>query len=203
MYRSFFKRFLDIFVATLIFILLSPIFLLVTILLSLVNKGKPFFFQRRPGRNERIFNIIKFKTMTDERDKDGELLPDYLRITRIGNFVRKTSIDEIPQLLNVIKGDMSLIGPRPLLVIYLPLYNQIQKRRHEVRPGITGWAQVNGRNAISWEQKFEYDVWYADHLSFILDCRIILMTAMSVLKREGVNKGDKITMERFTGSGKN
>ncbi|MCO5235629.1 MAG: sugar transferase [Chitinophagaceae bacterium] len=203
MYRVFVKRVIDLFVATLVFIALSPIFLLVTILLSIVNKGKPFFFQKRPGKNERIFRIIKFKTMTDEKDKDGKLLPDYLRVTRIGRFVRKTSIDEIPQLLNVIKGDMSLVGPRPLLVIYLPLYNETQKRRHEIRPGITGWAQVNGRNAISWEQKFEYDVWYADHISFLLDCKIILLTVMSVIKREGVNKGDKITMERFTGSARN
>lgn len=168
--------------------------------LFFLNNGKPFFIQPRPGKNEKIFKLIKFKTMNDKRDKLGYLLPDEKRLTVVGKFVRKTSLDEIPQLINVIKGDMSLVGPRPLLVEYLPLYNEEQKRRHEVKPGITGWAQVNGRNAISWEEKFKYDVWYVDHLSFILDLKILLLTIKKVFKREGISSTNAATMERFTGS---
>lgn len=200
MYRSFFKRFFDLLFASIIFVIAFPLFVVITILLFIVNKGYPFFFQKRPGKDEKIFNIIKFKTMTDAKDNSGRLLPDHLRITGVGSFVRKTSLDEIPQLLNVIKGDMSLIGPRPLLASYLPLYNQTQKRRHEIRPGITGWAQVNGRNTISWEQKFEYDVWYVDHYSFLLDMKIVFLTVWNVFNRKGVNAGDNVTMEVFEGS---
>jgi lipopolysaccharide/colanic/teichoic acid biosynthesis glycosyltransferase len=201
MYRSFLKRFFDFCTAAVAFILAFPVFAIITILLFFVNKGKPFFFQKRPGRTERIFKVIKFRTMTDERDSDGKLLPDNLRMTSIGRFVRKTSLDEIPQLLNVIIGDMSLIGPRPLLVSYLPLYNETQKRRHEIRPGITGWAQVNGRNAIDWEQKFNYDVWYVDNYSFLLDVKIIILTIFKVFKSEGINAEDAIPMRPFKGTG--
>jgi len=172
----------------------------VTVLLFITNNGKPFFFQDRPGKNEKIFKVIKFKTMTDERGRDGELLPDKKRLTTIGSFVRKTSLDEIPQLLNVIKGDMSLVGPRPLLVQYLPLYNKKQKRRHEVKPGITGWAQVNGRNTVGWQKKFEYDVWYVDHLTFLLDIKIIFMTIFKVFKSEGISADGQATMEEFKGN---
>jgi len=202
MYKNFLKRPFDFFLSTLAFIVASPVFLVVTVLLAIANKGKPFFFQARPGKEEKIFKVIKFKTMTDEKGSDGELLPDAERLTGIGSFVRKTSLDEIPQLLNVIKGDMSLIGPRPLLVQYLPLYNTKQKRRHEVRPGITGWAQVNGRNTISWEQKFEYDVWYVDHLTFLLDIKIIFMTILKVFKSEGISAEGEATMSVFKGEGK-
>ncbi len=175
--------------------------MLLLIWLSIANKGAgAFFVQERPGKDEGLFKVIKFKTMTDERDAKGNLLPDAVRLTRIGKFVRSTSLDEIPQLLNVIKGDMSLIGPRPLLVQYLSLYNETQHRRHEVRPGITGWAQVNGRNAISWEQKFDYDVWYVDHVSLSLDIKILLKTIEKVFKREGINSQDSATMEPFTGN---
>lgn len=180
------------------FLLLSPIFLLVMISLAFVNKGNPFFFQKRPGKNGVIFSIIKFKTMNDKKDSEGNLLPDAERVTRTGMFVRKTSLDEIPQLLNVIKGDMSLIGPRPLLVQYLPIYNAHQARRHEIKPGITGWAQVNGRNAISWKQKFDYDVWYVDHVSFLLDMKIIFLTVKKVFIREGIYKEGETAMEIFT-----
>ncbi len=200
MYKSYIKRPFDFFLSIFFFFLISPIFLITTILLAIANKGKPFFFQARPGKDEKIFKVIKFKTMTDKKGNDGKLLPDAERLTAIGSFVRKTSLDEIPQLLNVIKGDMSLIGPRPLLVQYLPLYNDIQKRRHEVRPGITGWAQVNGRNTISWEQKFEYDVWYVDHLTFLLDIKIIFMTILKVFKSEGINADGQATMSEFKGS---
>jgi len=172
----------------------------VTVLLFITNNGKPFFFQDRPGKNEKIFKVIKFKTMTDERGRDGELLPDKKRLTTIGSLVRKTSLDEIPQLLNVIKGDMSLVGPRPLLVQYLPLYNKKQKRRHEVKPGITGWAQVNGRNTVGWQKKFEYDVWYVDHLTFLLDIKIIFMTIFKVFKSEGISANGQVTMEEFKGN---
>lgn len=169
--------------------------------LSLANKGAgALFFQERPGKDEKIFRVIKFKTMNDRRDASGKLLPDAQRLTRVGKFVRSTSLDEIPQLLNVIKGDMSLIGPRPLLVQYLPLYNETQRRRHEVRPGITGWAQVNGRNAISWQQKFAYDVWYVDHISLSLDCKILLKTIRKVFKREGISSDTSVTMEAFKGN---
>lgn len=200
MYRHFFKRFFDLFFALIGFLALSPIFLFITAFLFFANNGKPFFTQRRPGKNARIFKVIKFKTMNDKKDKDGNLLPDAERLTSIGKFVRKTSLDEIPQLLNVIIGDMSLIGPRPLLVEYLPLYNKEQARRHEVRPGITGWAQVNGRNAISWQQKFEYDVWYIDHISLSLDVRILYLTFKKVFKSEGISSSTSVTMEKFEGN---
>ena len=201
MYKHFFKRLIDFFLSFLGFIIISPIFLLLWIWLSIANRGAgALFFQERPGKNEKIFKVIKFKTMNDRRDASGNLLPDAQRLTKVGKFVRSTSLDEIPQLLNVIKGDMSLIGPRPLLVQYLPLYNETQRRRHEVRPGITGWAQVNGRNAISWEQKFEYDVWYVDHVSLSLDFKILLKTIRKVFKQEGISSDTSATMEAFKGN---
>ena len=200
MYKTYFKRILDFSLALIGFILISPIFIAVAILLFFVNGGKAFFLQQRPGKNERIFKIIKFKTMNDRKDDNGNLLPAVERITAIGNFVRKLSLDEIPQMLNVITGDMSLIGPRPLLVEYLPLYDEVQKRRHEVRQGITGWAQVNGRNAISWQKKFEYDVWYVDNISFVLDLKIIFLTIKKVLVREGITSKTNVTMEKFRGN---
>lgn len=200
MYRLFLKRILDFFIATIALLFLSPIFLLVTIALFIANGGKPFFFQLRPGRNEKPFKIVKFKTMNDRKDDQGNLLPDAERITKVGAFVRKTSLDEIPQLINVVKGDMSLIGPRPLLMQYLSLYNDFQRRRHEVRPGITGWAQVNGRNAISWKQKFEYDVWYVDNYSFVLDLKILLLTVKKVFVREGISQVGHVTAEDFKGN---
>ncbi|HRP90585.1 MAG TPA: sugar transferase [Edaphocola sp.] len=199
MYRSFFKRFFDFSVALFALILLSPIIIIATIALYIANQGKPFFVQQRPGKGEQIFSIVKFKTMNDRKDANGELLSDAVRLTPIGRFIRKTSIDELPQLFNVLVGDMSLIGPRPLLVQYLPLYNPEQKRRHEVRPGITGWAQVNGRNAISWKQKFEYDVWYVDHLSFLIDMKIFFRTIKKVFVREGISQEGQATMEFFKG----
>lgn len=200
LYRSIIKPLLDFVVSLLVFIVLSPVFIVFVVLLSFANSGKPFFLQPRPGRNNRIFRVIKFKTMNDRKDKNGNLLPDADRLTPIGQFVRKTSIDEIPQLLNVIKGDMSIVGPRPLLVEYLPLYSKEQARRHSVKPGITGWAQVNGRNAISWEQKFTYDVWYVDNMSFALDFKILLLTVRNVVKSEGINSATSATMEKFTGT---
>lgn len=200
MYRSFFKPLLDFLIALTGFIILSPVFMLCVILLMIANSGKPFFFQARPGKNAKIFKVIKFKTMNDKRDANGNLLPDADRLTRVGSFIRRTSLDEIPQLLNVIIGDMSLIGPRPLLVEYLPLYNKEQSRRHEVKPGITGWAQVNGRNAISWEDKFKYDIYYVHHISFPLDLKIFFMTIGKVVKSEGINAAGSATMERFTGT---
>jgi undecaprenyl phosphate N,N'-diacetylbacillosamine 1-phosphate transferase len=200
LYRDIIKPVFDIAVATIAFVLLSPVFLVVTILLFIANDGKPFFFQPRPGKNSRIFKVIKYKTMNDRRGQDGELLPDADRLTPVGSFVRKTSLDEIPQLLNVMKGDMSLIGPRPLLVEYLPRYNARQARRHDVKPGITGWAQVNGRNAISWDQKFEYDVWYVDNMSFALDVKIAWRTVYKVFKSEGISSSTSATMEKFTGN---
>lgn len=200
MYKSFFKRLFDFFAAFLGLLILSPLFIVVMIGLYVANQGKPFFFQARPGLNERIFKIIKFKTMNDKKDAQGNLLPDADRLTKIGSFVRKTSLDEIPQLLNVLKGDMSLIGPRPLLVQYLPLYNAEQKKRHDVRPGITGWAQVNGRNAISWQQKFEYDVWYVNHISLLLDIKILFLTVKKVFVREGISQDGQATMEVFNGN---
>lgn len=200
MYKFFFKRTIDFLLSLLGFIIISPVILLLWIWLSIANKGAgAFFFQERPGKDEKIFKVIKFKTMNDRRDASGKLLPDAQRLTKVGKFVRSTSLDEIPQLLNVIKGDMSLIGPRPLLVQYLPLYNEEQKRRHEVRPGITGWAQVNGRNAISWQQKFEYDVWYVDHISLSLDLKIMFKTIQKVFKRDGINSDTSSTMEEFKG----
>ncbi|UJH67012.1 sugar transferase [Allomuricauda sp. SCSIO 65647] len=200
MYRNFLKRTLDFIVALIGFAILLPIFLIVMVLLFVVNDGRPFFLQQRPGKNGKTFNIIKFKTMNDKKDTEGNLLPNKDRITKVGSVVRKTSLDEIPQLLNVIKGDMSLMGPRPLLVEYLPLYSKEQGRRHEVRPGITGWAQVNGRNAISWERKFELDVWYVDNISFLLDLKILWLTFLKVIKSEGISATAEVTMERFTGS---
>jgi len=200
MYRNLLKPVCDFLLSLSILFLTSPIIIITTLFLFVINKGKPFFFQRRPGKNERIFNVIKFKTMLDKKDKHGLLLPDADRITSVGNIVRKTSIDELPQLINVLKGDMSLIGPRPLLVQYLSLYNDRQKRRHEVRPGITGWAQVNGRNTISWEQKFEYDVWYVDNLNLWLDIKIIWLTIIKVFKSESINQQGQSTVEYFKGN---
>lgn len=200
MYRHFIKRLIDFLVALFGFLLLSPVFLLVCAGLALANKGKVFFVQSRPGKDEKIFQIIKFKTMNDKKDAQGNLLSDAERLTQIGAFVRKTSLDEIPQLINVIKGDMSLIGPRPLLVQYLSLYNEHQKRRHAVRPGITGWAQVNGRNRISWQEKFDFDVWYVDHVSFGLDIKILMLTLKKVFKREGISQKGQATMEVFKGN---
>lgn len=200
MYRKYFKRLLDLLLAIFAFTVLSPFFIISLLTLSIANLGKVFFTQSRPGKNENIFRVIKFKTMNNRKDKNGNLLPDADRLTGIGRFIRKTSIDEIPQLLNVIKGDMSLVGPRPLLVEYLPLYNDVQKRRHEVRPGITGWAQVNGRNAISWEKKFELDVWYVDNMSFWLDMKILLLTIKKVFVSEGVSQEGRATVDYFKGN---
>lgn len=199
MYKFYFKPLIDFFAALFGLILLSPLLIFVWLGLLFSNNGKPFFLQKRPGKNGKIFTIIKFKTMNDRLDKNGKLLPDGERLTAIGKFVRKTSLDEIPQLINVLKGDMSLIGPRPLLPDYLHLYNDFQKRRHEVKPGITGWAQVNGRNAISWDQKFEYDVWYVDNLSFLVDLKIIFKTFEKVFKSEGINAENAATIEPFNG----
>jgi lipopolysaccharide/colanic/teichoic acid biosynthesis glycosyltransferase len=198
MYKFFLKRIIDFALALIGLLLLSPLFIMVTIGLYFANQGKPFFFQLRPGLNGVIFKIIKFKTMNDRKDSLGKLLPDSERLNEIGVFVRKTSLDEIPQLLNVLIGDMSLIGPRPLLPEYLKLYNEFQSRRHEVKPGITGWAQVNGRNAISWEKKFEYDVWYVDNLSFLIDLKILLLTVKKVYAREGISQEGIMTTEAFT-----
>lgn len=195
-----FKRLIDIAASFFGLLLIGPIFILVTISLFIANQGKPFFFQKRPGKDEKVFSIIKFKSMNDKRDKDGNLLPDADRLTKVGSFVRKTSLDEIPQLINVLKGDMSLIGPRPLRVHYLPLYSEEQQKRHSVRPGITGWAQVNGRNAISWTQKFKYDVWYVDNLSFLLDIKILFKTIKKVFVREGISKEGQVTTLPFNGN---
>ena len=200
MYHTFFKRLLDLVVALSGFLIVLPIFILIGVCLFISNHGKPFFFQKRPGKNGRIFSIIKFKTMNDKKDIQGNLLPYDQRITKTGSFLRKYSLDEIPQLWNVIKGDMSLVGPRPLLVEYLPLYNEEQKKRHLVKPGITGWAQVNGRNAISWEQKFVLDTYYVENLSFLLDIKIIMLTIKRVLKKEGVNSSENLNMPLFTGN---
>ncbi|MCI0920626.1 sugar transferase [Sphingobacterium rhinopitheci] len=200
MYPKFFKRIIDFVFAFFGLLFLSPLLILVTIGLFIVNNGKPFFFQLRPGLHERIFKIVKFKTMNDKKDADGKLLPDADRLTLIGAIVRKTSLDEIPQLINVLKGEMSLIGPRPLLPQYLPLYNQEQRKRHLVRPGITGWAQVNGRNAISWQQKFTYDVWYVDNISFVLDLKILLLTVKKVFVREGISQDGHVTISPFIGN---
>ena len=201
MYRHFFKRFLDFVISLMVLICILPILLLVTVWLHFANKGAgAFFFQERPGKDGKVFKIIKFKTMTDERDVEGNLLPDEDRLTKVGKFVRSTSIDELPQLMNVLKGDMSLIGPRPLLVQYLPLYNREQMRRHEVRPGISGWAQCHGRNAISWAEKFKFDVWYVDHLSLMTDLKIILITVKKVLFRENINTENDTIMEDFDGT---
>jgi undecaprenyl phosphate N,N'-diacetylbacillosamine 1-phosphate transferase len=199
MYRSLFKRILDVVASLTLLIFALPILVVITILLYIQNNGQPFFFQERPGYQQRAFRIIKFKTMTDARDENGVLLPDRLRITRLGANIRKWSLDELPQLINVVKGDMSLIGPRPLLFKYIPLYTPEQLRRHEVRPGITGWAQVNGRNSISWNEKFSLDIFYVENLSFFLDAKIIVHTIFKVVKREGVNQSDARPMEPFNG----
>nr|WP_129734009.1 sugar transferase [Parabacteroides goldsteinii] len=201
MYKHFLKRIIDFILVFGVLIVIWPILLVITLWLHFTNKGAgAFFFQERPGKENKIFKVIKFKTMTDERDALGNLLPDADRLTPIGRFVRSTSIDELPQLINVLKGDMALIGPRPLLVQYLPLYSKEQARRHDVRPGITGWAQVNGRNAISWTKKFELDVWYVDHCSFLLDVKIIFLTIKKVFVREGISQEGQATMEFFTGN---
>lgn len=200
MYKNCFKRIIDFTLASTGFIVLFPIFLVVTLLLCFANYGKPYFFQIRTKRNEELFTIMKFRTMNDKKNSDGNLLPDEQRLTKIGRLVRSLSLDELPQLLNVIKGDMSLVGPRPLLVHYLPLYNEQQKKRHTVRPGITGWAQVNGRNAINWQKKFEFDVYYVENISLNLDLKIILMTIKKVFIREGINAGENIPMEEFKGN---
>lgn len=193
------KRVLDMLFAFSILVVTLPLIVIVTLALAIANRGIPFFVQPRPGKDEQVFRLIKFKTMDDTKDKDGNLLPDDLRITAIGNFVRKYSIDELPQMVNVLFGHMSLIGPRPLLVDYLPLYDSVQRRRHEVRPGITGWAQVNGRNSISWREKFEYDVWYVDHVSFSVDASIFARTIKKVFKAEGIGASGVKTMPRFNG----
>jgi lipopolysaccharide/colanic/teichoic acid biosynthesis glycosyltransferase len=200
LYRHFFKTLIDRAIALVVLILASPVLLVVMLALWWANDGKPFFYQKRPGLGEKVFSIIKFKTMNDKKDENGELLSDAERLTPIGKFVRKTSLDELPQLINVLKGEMSLIGPRPLLVEYLPLYNQRQKRRHEVRPGITGWAQVNGRNTVDWPQRFEMDVWYVDNLSLGLDLKIVFKTIRKVIKSEGINSATAATMEKFKGN---
>lgn len=200
MYKNYFKRVVDFTMALVALICLSPIFIIITIGLFFANQGHPFFLQSRPGKRERIFTIVKFKTMNDMKDDAGNLLSDAERLTKIGAFVRKTSLDEIPQLLNVIKVDMSLIGPRPLLTSYLPLYNEFQKRRHDVSPGITGWAQINGRNAISWKEKFELDVFYVENVSFLLDLKIILTTVMNVIQSKDINQADHATISKFDGN---
>lgn len=200
MYKKYIKRFFDILISGVALLLIGWFLVLVTIFLHFANKGAgAFFFQERPGYNAKIFKVIKFKTMTDERDSDGKLLPDEQRLTKVGKFVRSTSIDELPQLINVFKGDMSLIGPRPLLVQYLPLYSPEQARRHEVRPGISGWAQCHGRNAISWKEKFELDVWYVDHCTLWTDIQVIFITIKNVLLRKDINSATAATMEAFNG----
>ena len=200
MYNNYFKRIID-FIASLIgLVLLFPVLAILSFLLTVANKGKPFFFQIRPGKHEKLFNIIKFKTMTDAKDVHGNLLPDSQRLTRVGSFVRKTSLDEIPQLFNVLKGEMSLIGPRPLLPEYLPLYSDIQKKRHQVCPGVTGLAQVNGRNSIGWEEKFIFDVYYVNNFSFAMDLKVLFLTIKKVLLREGVTSVASVSMEKFKGN---
>ncbi|NMH29498.1 sugar transferase [Flavobacterium silvaticum] len=200
LYTAFFKRLIDFVASLIVLLVLLPVLIIITVFLWFANDGKPFFIQPRPGKNTKIFKIVKFKTMNDRRDADGNLLPDSERLTSIGAFIRKTSLDELPQLFNVLRGDMSLIGPRPLLTHYVHLYNDFQNRRHEVRPGITGWAQVNGRNAISWDQKFAYDVWYVNHVSFTTDCKIVLKTIKKVIVSEGINAADHSTIEPFNGA---
>lgn len=200
LYTSFLKRLIDFFAALLLLLIFSPIIIVTACILAYANKGRAFFLQQRPGRHEKPIYIIKFKSMTDEKDAGGNLLPDKMRITKAGAFVRKYSLDELPQFINVLKGDMSLVGPRPLLYKYIPLYNKEQRRRHLVRPGITGWAQVNGRNSISWSEKFKLDVYYVDHLSLALDIKILLLTVMKVIKKEGVNQSDERPMMPFNGN---
>ncbi|MBO3698358.1 sugar transferase [Roseivirga sp. E12] len=200
MYRYFFKRIFDVFFATLVIVALLPFFLLLLLVMIVMTGGSVFFFQKRPGKNGKIFTIAKLKTMNDLKDENGVLLADAYRLTKIGKIVRGLSLDELPQLINVLKGDMSFVGPRPLLVEYLPLYSEEQSRRHSVRPGITGWAQVNGRNTISWEKKFEYDVWYVDHLSFGLDLKILLLTVLKIFRTKETSSATSQTMEKFTGN---
>ena len=201
LYKRFFKRFLDFWISLTALVILAPVLLALTLWLHFANKGAgAYFLQERPGKDGKIFRIIKFKTMTDERDAQGRLLPDEQRLTKIGQFIRSTSMDELPQLLNVLKGDMALIGPRPLLVQYLPLYSKEQARRHEVRPGITGWAQVNGRNAIGWTEKFKLDVWYVDHVSLMTDMKILFLTIAKVLHRDGISEMGHATMGAFEGN---
>ena len=200
MYNPYIKRLIDFIAALLGILLLSPVIIVLVILLFIANQGKPFFFQQRPGKGGQIFSIVKFKSMNDRKDVNGELLPFEQRITKTGAFIRKYSLDEIPQLFNVLKGDMSLVGPRPLLVKYLPLYSDFQKRRHDVKPGITGWAQVNGRNTISWEAKFKLDVWYTENVSLKTDIKILLLTIKKVLFKEDINSGENINMPTFTGN---
>jgi undecaprenyl phosphate N,N'-diacetylbacillosamine 1-phosphate transferase len=200
MYASVIKPFFDRLTAFIVLAIASPFLVLAIILLAIANKGSVWFLQPRPGKNERIFRVIKFKTMTDDRDGNGVLLADEKRLTAIGKFVRKTSLDELPQLVNVLKGEMSIVGPRPLLVEYLPLYSAKQRQRHRVRPGITGWAQVNGRNTISWEEKFKYDLWYVDRISFLFDLKILFLTLFKVFKAEGINSATAATMEKFRGN---
>ena len=199
MYKSFFKHIIDFSVALFVTVIFSPLLLFLVIFLTVSNRGKPFFVQRRPGKNAAIFKLIKFKTMNDKVDINGVLLSDDKRLTKVGKFVRKTSLDELPQMINVLKGDMSLIGPRPLLVEYLEYYNDRQAKRHNVKPGITGWAQINGRNSISWSQKFEYDIWYIENRGFILDMRIVLNTIKKVFISEGISSTTSVTMEKFNG----
>ena len=199
MYRKYFKPFLDISCSFIGLVVLSPLFIFIVIILFILNNGKPFYFQKRPGLHGKNFSIIKFKTMTDKKNSEGQLLPDFDRTTVIGNLIRRASIDEIPQLVNVFLGHMSIVGPRPLLPEYLTLYNENQKRRHDVKPGITGWAQINGRNSILWTQKFEYDVWYVDNMRFLLDLKILLLTIKKVIIPEGINATEKYTMEEFNG----
>ena len=200
MYKNLFKPILDVVAAIVLMIMMSPVFIIILLILLVVNKGKPFFFQSRPGKERKPFTIIKFRTMNDSRDQQGNLLPDSQRMSAIGKWIRSTSLDELPQLINVIKGDMSFVGPRPLLMEYLPLYNDYQDQRHEVKPGITGWAQVNGRNAITWKEKFDYDIYYIRRISFILDCTIILKTIIKVFNRSDINRSGEITMNRFKGN---
>jgi len=200
LYTAIIKPFFDKLFSLLILVVASPILLILVALLYISNHGQVWFRQDRPGRNEKIFTVIKFKTMSDERDAKGNLLPDEQRLTGMGKFIRMSSLDELPQLFNVLLGDMSFVGPRPLLVEYLPLYNEVQRRRHDVRPGITGWAQVNGRNTVSWPQKFAFDVWYVDHISFVLDIKILLLTVMKVFKAEGISSTTSVTMEKFHGN---
>ena len=199
MYKTYLKNISDFIVASLSFLILLPVFILIALILIIIE-GNLFFLQKRPGKNEKIFSIIKFKTMNDKKDKYGKLLPDKLRLTKIGNFIRTTSLDEIPQLINVIKGDMSIVGPRPLLIEYLPLYNDFQKQRHDVKPGITGYAQVNGRNAINWGKKFELDIYYVKKISFALDCKIVFKTIVKVFLCSDINKANESTIEEFKGN---
>ncbi len=200
LYVGFIKPLADVVMALVVFTIAFPVFAVLVIGLYFANDGKPFFFQRRPGKNGTIFKVVKFKTMNDRKDKDGNLLPDADRLTPLGQFIRRTSLDEIPQLINVIKGDMSFVGPRPLLEEYLPRYSARQAHRHDVKPGITGWAQVNGRNAISWKQKFDYDVWYVENISFLLDLKILFRTVKKVFVSEGISSATSATMEKFMGN---